>query len=148
MKILLTGDTAMAIVILTTIDWCNKLPVVVNPVGRGTYINALDEIDGYLDMCSRYNDVSGAIQIYNDSPWSNLLLDRTSAARHIKEKIYNMCGWKPDAIIHIYNSVTRRNDTEIFDTLTNIQIYSLDSADDRFEKNLGDILDIICHLTD
>ncbi len=146
MKILLTGDAPLAMVILSTVDRCHEFPVVVNFNPLRNYINPFDEIEEYLNMCSSYNDVQGAIQVYNDTPWSNLLLNiYESKVYSIKEKIYNMCGWKPDAIIHIYNSFKPcKEDMYIFDKLKDVCVYSLDSSDVRFDTNLSDVLNIIC----
>lgn len=156
MRILLTGQVSGAMLILSTCD-----TVIVNFYSMCRFENHFDEIEYYTGLCWS-PQCQGAVYVYNDSPWSNLICNRMPNAHKdrvtcIKEKIYEMGGWKPDAIIHIFTSsqpspqtaqtqTSDKNTEMIFDSLAQdpIPIYSLDATDRDYYRNLCSLIKTIC----
>lgn len=146
MKILLTGNAPLGMLVLSTVDRSNKFPVFTNMIPPRNYKNPIDEVEDFVDMCREPR--ANAVHVYNDTPWSNVTLDKyKSPVLPLKKKIYNLCGWMPNAIIHIYDANQRDPKSEghikkLCQT-EEIPVYSLDCKDHSFEKNIREVVDII-----
>lgn len=96
------------------------------------------------------------ISLCNNTPWSDMVLsnpdlpptitrprhDRQRDTYKIKQSIYNICGWAPDAIINIYNGTPdlrwRDKLCALTDDDPDITIISLNALDPKFATNLED----------
>lgn len=145
MKILLTGFTSGAMLVLSAADK-HKPPVVVNFYSLAT-LDPVDEIQYFINLCIS-SEYEAALNVYNDSPWSNIILNRhghDERVMKIKRTLYDVFGWKPEAIIHIYNGHNPKDNvgvTELFDKLSDgeIPVFSVDGKDRDFERNMIHVL--------
>lgn len=96
------------------------------------------------------------VSLCNNTPWSDMVLSNPSLSptimkpRHgrqretyrIKQSIYDICGWAPDAIINIYNGTPdpkwRARLCALTDDNPEITVISLNALDPKFATNLED----------
>lgn len=130
MKILLVGaQIESAMFILSNAD--KDLVTIVN-----MYTMPPGSLESFIEICDQ-SYIDGVINVYNRTPWSELMylknLDKNS---HIV-KVARMCSWTPDVIVYIYNKNYRIDSgTSQVISSDNIPIYSINSDDRSFAMNL------------
>lgn len=144
MIFLVTDNSPLGMLTLSTMEM-----VAINFYPLRIYDDPLYEIKDYLSMCKKPM-ISNIINVCNNSPWSDLILSEYNAVdaedneqrcivNGIKREIYDVCGWKPDYILNIYDkksSDSWREKISVLSSDTDIPIISLDANDPRFEYNL------------
>jgi len=160
MRILLTEDAPSGMLMLSAIETIGggggggsgtggSMAVVTDFYPTRNYQDPLCCIEDYLKMCDSVN-YEGAVVACNNSPWSDLVWSRGSedvVLTRIKERIYRLCGWAPDAIVNIYNKAPcaewRSKVSKLRSANPDITVVSLDASDPKFNRN---IVDAICML--
>jgi hypothetical protein len=103
------------------------------------------------------------VTICNNTPWSDMVLSnpeiQPDQSRHkrqqetfgIKKKIYNLCGWSPDAIINIYDKTPDKKWRLRVEALSKsdptITIVSLNANDPKFNQNIIDTIHMLIDTT-
>ena len=127
----------------------------------GIYHDVLFELKDYTKLCCKL-DYDNAIHICNKSPWSDWIWsnpnpdlglfkeDVTDSQKDIYElkgHIYSLGGWKPDAIVNIYdNKPTEkwRNRLKALCLIDpDITIINLNASDQNFSNNIVETLQIL-----
>jgi hypothetical protein len=156
MIILLTENSPIGMLSLSSME-----RAIINFFPLGIYEDPLYETGDYLDLCVR-KLIPNAINVCNNTPWSDMiwsnpeLVDESTAApRHdrqsdvyaLKQKIFKVCGWKPNVIIDIYDKKPSAKWKAKVEALirhdSNITVISLNASDPKFSKNIVDAVTII-----
>jgi hypothetical protein len=153
MRVLLTENSPVGMLHLSSVD-----DVLTDFFRIGTYHDPLYELKDYLRLCLR-PDYKDAVLVCNKTPWSELIwndpdpllglfpdgaTDKEKDMHEVKGLIYDMSGWKPDAIINIYDEKPsekwrkRINALSVSDS--SIIIVSLNASDPKFSKNIMEAL--------
>ena len=150
MIILLTENSPIGMLSLSSIE-----RVIVNFFPLGSYKDPLYEISDYTKLCIR-KLIPNAINVCNNTPWSDMIWsnpaldlvtvghDRQKDVYELKTTIYQVCGWKPDVIIDIYdkkpNSMWKKKVDALIQHDPNVMVISINASDPKFTKNIVDIV--------
>lgn len=154
MIILLTENSPIAMLTLSSMEGA-----IINFFPLGIYTDPLYEISNYLDLCNHIV-IPRAINICNNTPWSDMIWsqpkslalaeskhDRAGDVLALKKKIYNACGWKPNAIINVYDGVPCAKWRAKIYALTqddvDITVINLNAADPKFARNIVDAVEML-----
>lgn len=151
MKVLLTENSSIGMLHLSSMEPFQEQIVITDFHSLGRYNDPLLDIEDFIKLCNTatYTD---AICIVNKSPWSDMIWSKetqdsetqtTCADVHrIKLALYDICGWQPDAVINIYDkkpsSIWRARLAMLTESDPNITIVSLNADDPKFAKNIVD----------
>ena len=148
MKILLTENSPIGMLHLASVKG-----VLTDFFPVGTYHDELYELEDYVKLCAR-QDYDNAIMVCNKSPWSDWIWSNPNPdlglflkippkqqdVYQLKGQIYALCGWKPDAIINIYDGTPdqkwRKRVTALSLMDPELPIISLNMSDPKFSKNI------------
>lgn len=136
MRVLLLGDYPAAMFLLSS-----EPGYIINmtPVCRG---NTPKSIESFLDLCSFKDYSTSSVTIYNDTPWSHLLVptdEEGESTRRIKNKIYKLGGWEPDLIIYVYTP-GEKDKHPLLEHNKDIPVFSTNARDSRLLHNLTSII--------
>lgn len=155
MRILLTENSPFGMLALSSVE---RIIIDFDPLGR--YEDPLFDVSDFMDLCTRCEYSDKVIHICNKSPWSDLVWSHPETVQkkysygekqqelyNLKYKIYKTCGWKPDAIINIYDKTPDSRWRTKLDLLTqddpNITIVGINASDPKFSKNLLDAIKML-----
>ena len=154
MRILLTENSPFGMLAL-----CSVEHVIVDFYPLGIYQDPLYDVSDFMDLCMK-SKISNALHICNKSPWSDLVWSHPESVEqkyaygekqqelyNLKLKIYNICGWKPDAIINIYDKSPESRWRAKLEILSrddpNMTIVGINASDPNFNKNLLDAIKML-----
>lgn len=134
MRVLLIGDYPTAMFNLS-----DEPGIIINMIPQA--IDPCQSIKIYLDLCLS-DPYHKSISIYNDTPWTHLLLNLNDSpiVKQIKEKLYLTIGWKPDLVIYVYSNKVKNIDIEHLVQQLDIPMCSTNGEDNHLQKNLLDII--------
>jgi hypothetical protein len=88
-----------------------------------------------------------AINIYTHTPWSaslEILESATDEEKTVISTYFSILGWKPDIIIHLFDSIPHILDNLMDnDNPDDIKIFKLNGNEPKLAENLMLILDVI-----
>jgi hypothetical protein len=148
MRILLTENSPFGMLALSSVEH-----VIIDFCPLGRYEDPLFDASDFMDLCMKSEFSKQAIHICNKSPWSDLVWSHPETVEkkysyqekqqelyNLKFKIYSACGWKPDAIINIYDKAPDSRWRNKLDLLSrddpNMTIVGINASDPNFTKNL------------
>lgn len=151
MKILLTENAPIGMLHLGSVEY-----VITDFFPVGIYHDELYEIKDFIKLCNR-TDYPMATMICNKSPWTDMIWSdpmlgygqspRQSDLYEIKRHIYTMAGWKPDAVINIYNVKPSDDWRQKLNVLSEadpeLTIIGLNAADPNFSRNIIETLKML-----
>lgn len=150
MRVLLTDNAPVGMLHLASIEG-----IITDFFPCGTYHDDLFEIKEYLCLCAKVT-YDNAIIVSNKTPWSDLIWSkpnpdspnpRQQDIYDVKSRIYDLCGWKPDAVINIYDKEPNDTWRSLINSLSeadpNLSIISLNINDPKFARNIVETINTL-----
>lgn len=150
MRLLLAENAPVGMLHLASVEG-----VITDFYPVGIYHDELYELKDFVKLCARPTgtEYSNAIIVCNKTPWSDWIWTNPTIAPRststgtkqqdlyeLKGQIYQFTGWKPDAVIHIYDKsfdpIWRQRVADLSRSDPDLPIIGLNSSDPKFSQNI------------